>query len=853
MSIIGIDFGSQLCKVATPRQRGIDVLANDYSKRLTPNVVAFGDKMRSMGESAKQKITMNIKNTFWGLRNLIGRQYDSPDVQEHLATLPFGHAKLSDGTVAVDCTNAGKMVSVTQLTSMMLIKLKELAETEIGSKVTDCCISVPCFYNDAQRLALLNAIQIAGLNCLRLFNETSAVALNFGIFQKLEEAQNVVFVNIGHQDLQCCAANVIKGSLTVTATSWDASLGGRAFDLILLDHFNEAIKEKFKIDPKSKARPRLRLEQECEKVRKMMTANGTPVPLNIEMLMDDKDVSCRIDREEFEGLAEPLFKRLVKAFEVLLERGGLKADQIDRVEIVGGSSRIPKVKQLVEEFFGKTPGVTMNSDEAVAKGCALQAAIASPVFSVKDFELKEKTPYGIKLSWSSVDADEGSDAEVFAENSNCATKMFSFWRTEPFDLKAVYSDPDTIPDKTEIIGTCRVDGVTPDAEGKSQKVKVKVKVNKNGVFSVESATLVEKLPEPEEPAAKDEEPAAEEKKEESKDVPMETEGEPSVKEGTEASAEPTSPPSEEDTKGKDGEQKEAGGQETKGDTEEKAEEDKKPEKKKQKTTKQTPLPLTQVKAQVLSSAEMNVLLETENEFKAKDREEIEKANAKNALEEYIYDMRDKCDYSLKDFLEEAVREAFKKTLAELEDWLYDEGEDQPKNVYNEKLKDLKSTGDPAEKREAEDGKRQGAIDDFQKSIVQTRKFLDAFKAGDEKYAHISAEDVEKVEKDVANREGWLNPKVTEQGKLAKHQDPVVLTSQLVQEKNYMEAVCNPIINKPKPEPKEEPPVEPPTEGETKTEGEPAKADGDEKPDTTTDSNSEAKPTEAAPESSMDLD
>merc|ERR1712146_389843 len=224
-------------------------------------------------------------------------------------------------------------------------------------------------------------------------------------------------------------------------------------------------------------------------------------------------------------------------------------------------------------------------------------------------------------------------------------------------------------------------------------------------------------------------------------------------------------------------------------------------------------------------------------------------NSKNALEEYIYETRDKCDLSLKDFLEESVREEFKKTLGELEDWLYDEGEDQPKNVYNDKLKSLRAIGDPAEKRMEEDGKRQGAVDDFQKSIVQVRKFIDAFKAGEEKYAHISAEDVEKVEKDVVNRENWLNPKVAEQSKLAKHQDPIVLTSQIIQERSYMEAVCNPIMNKPKPEPKEEPPAEPPaSEGEKKDEeSKPEDTTGDAKPE------AQSADPKAPAESSMDLD
>lgn len=822
MSVIGIDFGSQTCKVATPRGRGIDVLANDYSKRLTPNVVAFGDKMRSMGESAKQKINMNPKFTFWGLRNLIARKYSSPDVQAQLATLPFPHEELPDGTVGVKA--GGKVLSVMQITSMMLIKLKELAEVEIGSKVTDCCVSVPCFYSDAQRQALLTAVEISGMKCLKLFNETSAIALNFGIFQRLEKEQNVVFVNLGHTSVQCCAATVITGKLQVLATSWDATVGGRAFDLVLVDHFNDAIKEKYKIDPKSKPRPRLRLETECEKVRKMMTANGTPIPLNIEMLMEDKDVSCRIDREAFEGLSKDLFDRIVKTFETLLERGGLKRDQIDRVEIVGGASRIPKFKEVVEEFFGKTPGVTMNSDEAVAKGCALQAAIVSPVFSVKDFDLKEKTPYAIKLEWNAVDEEESSDSEVFAANANCATKMFSFYRSKPFDLRALYADPSTVPDNQELIGTCVVAGVLPDANGKAQKVKVKVRINKHGLFSVESATLVEKLAE--EAPTEDEAPAdaamateaeAEEKKEE-----KDGEGEGEKKEGEGEKKDEAAAPASADSKG-----------------------DKEPEKKKIKTTKQTALDLTQTKSQLLSSNELNSLLETESEFKAKDREEVEKANAKNALEEYIYDMRDKCDTSLQDFIEEGVRDSFKKTLSELEDWLYDEGEDQPKSVYSDKLKDLQTIGDPAERRGSENGKRQGAIEDFQKSIVQVRKFLDAHKAGDEKYAHISAEDVEKVSKDVTNRENWLNPKIAEQDKLAKHQDPIVLTSQIVQEKTYMESMCHPIMNKPKPEPKEEPPAEPPTE-EKKPEAEATAETPAETP-------AEAPKEGGEGESSMDLD
>lgn len=245
-----------------------------------------------------------------------------------------------------------------QVTAMLLSKLKETAESVLKKPVVDCVVSVPCFYTDAERRSVMDATQIAGLNCLRLMNETTAVALAYGIYKQdlpaLEEKpRNVVFVDMGHSAYQVSVCAFNRGKLKVLATAFDSTLGGRKFDEVLVNHFCEEFGKKYKLDIKSKIRALLRLSQECEKLKKLMSANASDLPLSIECFMNDVDVSGTMNRGKFLEMCNDLLARVEPPLRSVLEQTKLKKEDIYAVEIVGGATRIPAVKEKISKFLVK--------------------------------------------------------------------------------------------------------------------------------------------------------------------------------------------------------------------------------------------------------------------------------------------------------------------------------------------------------------------------------------------------------------------------------------------------------------------------------------------------------------------
>jgi heat shock protein len=292
-----------------------------------------------------------------------------------------------------------------------------------------------------------------------LFNETTATALSYGIYKQdlpgpEDKPRNVVFVDCGHSSLQVfiCAFN--KDKLRMIATASDPNLGGRDVDLALAEHFCKEFQSKYKMDARSNPRAFLRLLTEVEKVKKQMSANSTTLPLNIECFMNDKDVRGDIKRTEMEQLCGHLFQRVETTLKQCLDSSGLTLEDIHSVEIVGGSSRIPAIKQLIEKVFKKIPSTTLNQDEAVSRGCALQCAMLSPAVRVKEFAVKDVQNYAVSVSWdASTDGEAAGEMEVFPVNhATPYSRMLTFYRQEPFSIKAMYTGNVPYPDKN--IGEC---------------------------------------------------------------------------------------------------------------------------------------------------------------------------------------------------------------------------------------------------------------------------------------------------------------------------------------------------------------------------------------------------------------
>ena len=279
-----------------------------------------------------------------------------------------------------------------------MTKLKSIGEMNLNTKVVDCVMTVPSYMTDAERRAILDACQIAGLNCLKLMNDTTAVALTYGLYHSslpelTEKPHIVAFVDIGYTQVQASAVAFNKGKLRMLATTFDNNLGGRDFDRVLCDHFQTEFKQKYKVDAYSNIRAKLRLRAECEKLKKLMSSNSSPIPLNIECFMNDIDVSGKMKRDEFEKLSESLLARVKKTLSELLIEAKLNPEEIDLVEIVGGSTRIPAVKQIVQEVFAKEPSTTLNADEACARGATIMCAILSPKIEFPEFKIEDSQQF----------------------------------------------------------------------------------------------------------------------------------------------------------------------------------------------------------------------------------------------------------------------------------------------------------------------------------------------------------------------------------------------------------------------------------------------------------------------------
>ena len=391
MSVVGFDLGNESCIVAVARQRGIDVVLNDESKRETPAIVCFGEKQRFIGTAGAASTMMNPKNSISQIKRLIGRKYNDPELQRDLQSLPYAVTEGPDGYPLIHARYLGeaRTFTPTQVLGMVLSNLKGIAEKNLNAAVVDCCIGIPVYFNELQRRAVLDAATIAGLHPLHLIHETTATALAYGIYKTdLPETDqlNVAFVDIGHASMQVCIAGFKKGQLKILAHSYDRSLGGRDFDEALFQHFAAKFKEQYKIDVFQNARACLRLRAACEKLKKMLSANPK-APLNIECLMDEKDVRGFIKRDEFEQISIPILERVKQPLEKALADAGLTIENVHMVEVVGSGSCVPAIIKILTEFFKKDPRHSMNASECVARGCALQCAILSPTFKVRDFQV----------------------------------------------------------------------------------------------------------------------------------------------------------------------------------------------------------------------------------------------------------------------------------------------------------------------------------------------------------------------------------------------------------------------------------------------------------------------------------
>ncbi|CAH8363564.1 unnamed protein product [Eruca vesicaria subsp. sativa] len=790
MSVVGFDFGNENCLVAVARQRGIDVVLNDESNRETPAIVCFGEKQRFIGTAGAASTMMNPKNSISQIKRLVGRQFNDPELQRDVKSLPFAVTEGPDGYPLIHANYLGekRAFTPTQVMGMMLSNLKGIAEKNLNAAVVDCCIGIPVYFTDLQRRAVLDAATIAGLHPLHLIHETTATALAYGIYKTdLPESEplNVAFIDIGHASMQVCIAGFKKGQLKVLSHGFDRSLGGRDFDEVLFNHFAAKFKEEYKIDATQNAKASLRLRAACEKLKKVLSANPV-APLNIECLMDEKDVRGVIKREEFEEISVPILERVKRPLEKALSDAGLSVEDVHMVEVVGSGSRVPAIIKILTEFFGKEPRRTMNASECVSRGCALQCAILSPTFKVRDFQVHESFPFSISLAWKGAASDgqnggaENQQSTVVFPKGNPipSVKALTFYRSGTFSVDVQYNDATElqVPPK---ISTYTI-GPFQSSKGERAKLKLKVRLTLHGIVSVESATLLEEE-EVEVPVSK--EPSEEATKMDTDKASGESDV--NMQDAKEAS----------DAAGTDNGVPESADKPVQMETDSKVEAPKK-------KVKKTNVPLSELVYGALQSVDVQKAVEKEYEMALQDRVMEETKDKKNAVESYVYDMRNKLSDKYHEYIIESEREAFLAKLQEVEDWLYEDGEDETKGVYVAKLEELKKVGDPVEMRYKESLERGSVIDQL---VHCVNSYREAAVSNDSKFDHIELEEKQKVLNECVEAEAWLREKQQQQEALPKYSTPALLSADVRSKAEAVDKFCRPIMTKPKPAVKPESP------------------------------------------------
>jgi L1 cell adhesion molecule like protein len=385
---IGIDLGTTYSCVGVWQNDRVEIIANDQGNRTTPSYVAFTEGERLIGDAAKNQSAMNPRNTVFDAKRLIGRRFDDHDVKKDMNHWPFEVID-RDGSpfVQVDYLGEKKQFSPQEISAMVLTKMKDISEAKLGKTVKKAVVTVPAYFNDSQRLATKDAGAIAGLDVLRIINEPTAAAIAYGLDTKTKEEKIVLIFDLGGGTFDVSLLSITGGVFAVKATAGDTHLGGEDFDNSLLQHFQAEFKRKHKLDISEDPRALRRLRSACERAKRTLSS-VTQTTVEVDSLFNGVDFSSNITRARFEEINAVAFKSTIDPVEKVLKDAKIPASKVEDIVLVGGSTRIPKIQSLVSEYFGgRQLNKSINPDEAVAYGAAVQAAVLTNQTSDKTADL----------------------------------------------------------------------------------------------------------------------------------------------------------------------------------------------------------------------------------------------------------------------------------------------------------------------------------------------------------------------------------------------------------------------------------------------------------------------------------
>eukprot|EP00792_Barthelona_sp_PAP020_P007185 TRINITY_DN3120_c0_g9_i2.p1 TRINITY_DN3120_c0_g9~~TRINITY_DN3120_c0_g9_i2.p1 ORF type:complete len:825 (+),score=299.70 TRINITY_DN3120_c0_g9_i2:104-2476(+) len=773
----GLDFGSRTIVLSVAFHRTMDVVLNEQAKRQTPNSVAFTPTQRFIGAAASQQQRKHLKTTVSEYRSLIGLKYDDPAVRRHKKEIYYPIKKGENGEVIIPIDIAGDSQNYTpeRIASMLLSKINELKIEKFPSLPNEYVIAVPCFFTHAQRVALLNATRIAGMKCLSVIDETSAVALTYGLRRyrtlplETEDPHYHIFADMGHSSTQLCVCKMRQGHYEILATACDSNLGGRNFDQAIMKYAAKFFEEETGLDIFENPKAVLKLEQASEKAKQNLTTLPD-VTIDIECVMEDEDLIVDLSNDDFNNITDNLIKRFEGVCHALKnsEKTAEIWDKLTSIVITGGSTRLPRVQQTLCEVFNvEKVHRTLNPDESISTGCCLLCANMSDYQKItKKIKLKFPLNNGYLLTYPEI-SPEGeliSTTHCFDVSEMAPIrKNIPIFYHEPFSI--IVSDPKT----EEIYNVVNIGGFPEEnkvegvrKEGFRPYVAITCGIDYSGLFYVKTGTfhdcrMVNVETKVEEPIEEELEVKADENIEEPEVVENNQETEsPNIV------TEPTPEPGKTPDIGKEEkkEQKDSNKEEIDSKTPKKPKTRTVIKNEIKKSSKKYNLNIQVDIAGELPDNVINEHIEHEGRLKAADRKVVETANAKVHLESFCYDAK-ACllDGKWGDFIGDIDIQPMLVKLDEMVHWLYEDGKNTTKKSYDANLKKIMKVVEPVR------GKYLNHLEELRKAEEERKRAEEEAKRKAEEEAKKQAEEAAKKKKEEEEAKKQAEEKAKEEPKL----------------------------------------------------------------------------------------